>query len=355
MNPEYRMEQVIAAVVLALLVIGCFLVLRPFLSALMWAVILAYSTWPIFAWLERHMKGRRSLAAFITTILIAAVLIVPLVSVGSSLADDAARAARFIRQLVQDGPPAPPAWLHDIPYVGPQLSEFWAERAADQTRLLDDVQPYIGSIRDFALASGVTLGQGVLELTLSIIAAFFLLRDGRAVGERLERAGQRVAGARAERLIEVAGNTIRGVVYGILGTALAQAFLAAIGLWLAGVPGPLFLGVLIFFLSPLPIGPPLVWIPAALWLFYQGDTGWGIFLAIWGTVVVSGVDNVLKPLLISRGGNLPLLLVFLGVLGGAVAFGFMGLFLGPTLLAVGFTLILEWSAGRVAADPSKQG
>jgi predicted PurR-regulated permease PerM len=355
MNPEFRMEQAIAVTVLALLVIGCFLVLRPFLSALIWAVILAYSTWPVYAWLERHLKGRRSLAAFITTILIAAVLIVPLVSVGSSLADDAARVARFVRQLVQDGPPAPPAWLQDIPYVGPQIAEFWAERAADQTRLLDDVQPYIGSIRDFALASGITLGQGVLELTLSIIAAFFLLRDGRAVGERLERAGQRVAGARAERLIEVAGNTIRGVVYGILGTALVQALLAAIGLWVAGVPGPLFLGVLVFFLSPLPIGPPLVWIPAALWLFYQGDTGWGIFLVVWGTVVVSGVDNVLKPLLISRGGNLPLLLVFLGVLGGAVAFGFMGLFLGPTLLAVGFTLVQEWSASRDASDPSKQG
>jgi predicted PurR-regulated permease PerM len=355
MNPEFRMEQAVAVTVLALLVIGCFLVLRPFLSALIWAVILAYSTWPVYAWLERHMKGRRSLAAFITTILIAAVLIVPLVSVGSSLADDAARAARFVRQLVQDGPPAPPAWLQEIPYIGRQMAEFWAERAEDQTRLLDDVQPYIGSIRDFALASGITLGQGVLELTLSIIAAFFLLRDGRVVGERLLRAGQRVAGTRAERLIEVAGNTIRGVVYGILGTALVQALLAAIGLWVAGVPGPLFLGVLVFFLSPLPIGPPLVWIPAALWLFYQGDTGWGIFLVIWGAVVVSGVDNVLKPLLISRGGNLPLLLVFLGVLGGAVAFGFMGLFLGPTLLAVGFTLVQEWSASRDAVAPSKQG
>jgi predicted PurR-regulated permease PerM len=355
MNTEFRLEQALAAVALALLVVGCFLVLRPFLSALMWAVILAYSVWPVFAWLERKLNGRRWLAALITTILIAVFLVGPLITVGSSLADDAARVAQWVRLMVQDGPPAPPAWLHDLPYVGPQLAEFWAERAADQTRLLQDIQPYIGSLRDFALASGITLGQGVLELTLSIIAAYFLLRDGRAVGERLDRAGQRLAGARAHRLIEVAGNTIRGVVYGILGTALAQALLAAVGLWMAGIPGPLFLGVLVFFLSPLPIGPPLVWLPAALWLFYQGETGWGVFLVIWGTVVVSGVDNILKPLLISRGGNLPLLLVFLGVLGGAVAFGFMGLFLGPTLLAVGFTLLQEWSAGRDADDPSRQG
>lgn len=354
MNPEVRMEQAIAIAVLAMLVIGCFLVLRPFISALMWAVILAYSTWPIFTWLEGKLGGRRSLAALVTTLLIAAVLVVPLVGVGSSLADDVTRLAQFVRRLVEDGLPGPPQWLRNLPLVGEQMATFWAERAIDQRRLLDDIQPYIGNIRDFALTSGVTLGQGVLELTLSVIAAYFLLRDGRSIGVRLEHAGQRVAGERARRLIEVAGNTIRGVVYGILGTALAQAVLAAFGLWLAGVPGPFFLGVLVFVLSPLPIGPPLVWGPAAIWLFYQGETGWGIFLVIWGTVVVSGVDNILKPLLISRGGNLPLLLVFLGVLGGAVAFGFMGLFLGPTLLAVGFTLLQEWSAARAAEAP-RQG
>jgi predicted PurR-regulated permease PerM len=136
------------------------------------------------------------------------------------------------------------------------------------------------------------------------------------------------------------------VVYGILGTALAQGILAGMGLWISGVPAPLLLGLLTFFLSLIPMGPPLVWIPATLWLFYRGDPGWGVFMGMWGAVIVSGVDNLLKPYLISRGSNLPFVLVFLGVFGGVIAFGFIGIFLGPTLLAVGYALLQDWSAQK---------
>jgi predicted PurR-regulated permease PerM len=142
----------------------------------------------------------------------------------------------------------------------------------------------------------------------------------------------------------VAGNTVRGVVYGIIGTAVAQGILAGLGFGLAGVPAAALLGVLTFFLSAVPVGPPMVWIPATIWLFSQGKNGWGLFLLIWGMFVVSGIDNIIKPYLISHGSKIPFVIVFLGVIGGAMAFGLVGVFLGPTLLAVAYRVIEEWSS-----------
>jgi predicted PurR-regulated permease PerM len=188
-------------------------------------------------------------------------------------------------------------------------------------------------------------------LALSIFITFFLFRDGIAVGQRLNAAVERIGGERGGHLLTVAGKTVRGVVYGILGTALAQAVMAGIGFIVAGVPGAALLALLTFFFSVVPVlGTALVWGPAAIWLFHQGSTGWGIFTLIWG-LGVANIDNVVKPWLISQGSDMPFILIFFGVLGGALAFGFIGVFLGPTLLAVGFRLVEEWSASaRPAPD-----
>jgi predicted PurR-regulated permease PerM len=193
----------------------------------------------------------------------------------------------------------------------------------------------------------VALGGGLVQLALSIFIAFFLFRDGVAIGQRVTAAVERIGGERGMHLLEVAGNTVRGVVYGILGTGLVQALMAGIGFLIAGVPGAALLALLTFFLSVVPVGPPLVWLPAALWLFYQGKTGWGIFLLVWG-VIVSSVDNVVKPWLISQGSDLPFILIFFGVLGGALVFGFIGVFIGPTLLAVGYRMVEEWGTAKTA-------
>jgi predicted PurR-regulated permease PerM len=193
------------------------------------------------------------------------------------------------------------------------------------------------------MVAGVAIGGGLLHLALSIFIAFFLFRDGVALCERLTSSVERIGGERGTHLLTVAGDTVRGVVYGILGTGLVQAVMAGIGFLIAGVPGAALLALLTFFLSVVPVGPPLVWLPAALWLFHQGSTGWGIFMLAWG-VVVSSVDNVVKPWLISQGSDLPFILIFFGVLGGALMFGFIGVFIGPTLLAVGYRLVVEWAA-----------
>lgn len=248
-------------------------------------------------------------------------------------------------------PPGPPDWVAELPVVGRQLAEQWLELERLGTAWTSELQPYLEAGRDWLLSIGVRLGEAILQVSLGVLAAFFFFRDGAEGARRLLVAVERLAGHRAQQLLAVAGGTVRSVIYGVIGTALAQAALQAIGLWLAGVPAPFFLGFLTFFLSFVPLGPPLVWLPAAVWLLYNGAAGAGIFLAVWGLLVVSGVDNILRPYLISRGANLPLILVFLGVVGGVLAFGFLGVFLGPTLLAIGYVLVEEWSAGAQTSAP----
>jgi predicted PurR-regulated permease PerM len=198
---------------------------------------------------------------------------------------------------------------------------------------------------------GLSLGQGILQLTLSMFLAFFFYRDGVKVVARVNEGMERIAGDYAKRLLETVGKTVKSVVYGLIGTALAQGIMAGIGFSLAGIPGAFLWALLTFVLSLIPGGPPLVWVPATLWLFLRGDTGWGIFLGVWGLVCISGIDNLVRPVLISRGTTLPFVLTLLGVMGGLIAFGFIGLFLGPTLLAAGYSLVQEFLRGK--QDPGR--
>jgi predicted PurR-regulated permease PerM len=281
------------------------------------------------------------------------VLLAPFVVVGMSLVDNAQQLLEAGRRVVAEGPPDPPAWVGQLPVIGPRADAYWSQFSHDKARLLAELQNYIDPIRKFAVASGEALGQGILQLALSIFIAFFVYRDGEAMTRRLLSTVSRIFGDKGRHLAELAAGTTRGVVYGILGTALMQGVLAAIGFMIAGVPAAPLLGLATFFLSPVPVGPPLVWLPAAFWLFSHDQTGWAIFMLVWGAAVVSSVDNFIKPLIISRGSNMPFLLVMLGVLGGVVAFGFIGVFLGPTLLAIGYALLSDWSKERdVPAKPT---
>ena len=346
-------EQWILLVVLVVLVAGCYLVLQPFVSAVLWAIILCCTTWPVFDGLQRLTRGRTTLAALLITLVVALVVLAPFVVVGVSLTENANELVGQAKRFIDAGPPDPPRWVGRIPLVGANIEDYWSGIAHDSASLIADLKQYVAPLQSLALASIAALGRGVLELALSIFIAFFFYRDGRAITERLTASVGRIAGERGRHLIGIAVATMRGVVYGILGTAIVQGVLAGVGLWLAGVPAAPLLGLATFFLSPVPIGPPLVWGPAAFWLFSEGHTGWAVFLLAWGVLVVSSVDNFIKPLIISRGSNLPFILVLLGILGGVVAFGFIGVFLGPTLLAIGFALIQDWSGE--AKPPAKAG
>jgi predicted PurR-regulated permease PerM len=213
--------------------------------------------------------------------------------------------------------------------------------------MLDALQPYFGIVLEGGLGLLLGLANGVLLFVLALFIAFFFYLYGDPIAARLRIILQRIAGARADRLIDVTGATVRGVVYGILLTAIVQGVLTAFGLWLSGVPRPVLLGAVAGFLAVLPIGAPLVWIPAALWLMGSDHLGWGVFLAVYGVVAVSGADSVIRPWFIARGAQLPFVLTVLGVLGGAIAFGLIGIFLGPVLLGIGYTLVNEWSVAEV--------
>jgi predicted PurR-regulated permease PerM len=342
-TPPSRIDQTLTLVVLALLIIGCFLVLKPFMTALVWAAILCTTAWPLYQRLLARMKGHASMAALTMVLVIAVILLAPFIVVGATIADNADRMAAWWRELLATGPPDPPAWVAQLPIIGERASAYWGSMAHDTAQVMAEVRKYIEPVRTVAIASGASFAAAVLQLALSIFLVFFFFRDGEAVVERLRSATHRIAGDRGFELALVAAITVRGVVLGILGTALVQGVLAALGLWIAGIKAAPLLGLLTFLLSPVPIGPPLVWVPAGLWLINSGETGWGLFVLAWGALVVSTIDNVIKPLIISRGSDLPFVLVLLGVLGGAVAFGFIGVFLGPVLLAVGYALLQAWA------------
>jgi predicted PurR-regulated permease PerM len=343
MTSATRIEQIAAVSLLLLVLGGCLLVLRPFVSALLWAFIISFATWPVFSWFELKFQGRRGLAAMTTTLLIAMVVVVPLVLLGSSLTDDIGRAIDWGRTVADEGPPDPPLLLQDIPLVGSYLYQYWADFAHDGARLMSEATKYFVPAGEWVLTGAKTLGQGTLQVLLSLFIAYFFYRDGSQGMEHLNSMAVRLWGDRSLRLIGIAGATMKGVIYGIIGTGIVQALLTAFALWLCGIPGVLLFGIATFFLSLIPVGAPLVWLPASLWLFYSGRTGWAIFLLVWGGVVVSSADNIIKPYFISRGSDLPFILVFLGALGGVIAFGFLGIFLGPTLLAVGYNVIRDWA------------
>lgn len=349
-----RIERFVWPTAVALLAVACALVLRPFFSAILWAAILTFTTWPLYQRVLVRTRGRESAAASVMTLAIACALIIPIVFATLGIANNAETLVQAVRAWLDEGLPEPPAWIASLPVVGDSLRERWSAVAHDRAAFVQTAQPLMGTAKNWLIAIGQALLEGTATLLLSTLICFFLYRDGDVIATRGRRLITRLAGARALRLLDVAEGTIRGVVYGIIGTAFAQAILQAIGLLIAGVPGALLLGALTFFLSVVPFGPPLVWAGAAVWLYFNGSVGWAIFTVLWGALLVSTVDNVIKPYLISRGANLPFILVLLGVLGGVLAFGFIGVFIGPTLLAVAYRLVLEWSAmqreGREEAD-----
>jgi len=337
-------DRLLVQILLLVLFGASFWVMAPFWSALFWGAVLAFASWPLMVLLTRGLGGRESLAAGILTLGWMLLVAVPLVWLGFNLADHVRDAVALIKDIQVDGFPAAPAWLGSIPFVGERLVGMWGSIDEQGAALMVSLKPYLGQMGNWLLARSAQIGGGILELTLSLVFVFFFYRDGPRLALFVHRLLERLIGERAGYYIELVAGTVQRVVNGVIGTAAAQAVLALIGFLIAGVPGALVLGMVTFLLSLIPMGPPLVWIPATAWLAWKGDYSHAVFLGVWGTFIISGVDNVLKPYLISRGGNLPLVIVLLGVFGGLIAFGFIGLFIGPTLLAVAYSLLMDWSA-----------
>jgi predicted PurR-regulated permease PerM len=341
---ERRIGKNLASIgAIAFLVVGCLYVLRPFLAAILFAAAVVISSWPMYVFLLGRMNGRRSLAALTLTLSLTLLVIVPIGLVAYNMAEDVGRLYDQIKYAVDTGHVIPPAWIKQIPLVGTWLHGYVVQLVSSREQMLDAAQRMLEPARHFLLGGGLVLGAGVAQMSLAAFVAFFLYRDGQTILHAIRVGMDRIIGESAGRVATTVSHTVRSVMYGLLGTALGQALVAALGFAIAGVPGILLLGFATFVMSLVPVGPPLIWGGAALWLFSEGRPGWGVFMLLWGLILISGVDNVLKPMLISRGSSLPFLLVFLGVLGGVLAFGFVGLFIGPVLLAVGYSLIRAWT------------
>jgi len=338
---QRTIEQIAGLALIGAIVVGCVFVLRPFISAILWAAILCFATWPLYELFRRWLRGRRTLAAALTTGVLALVLIIPFVVVGLTFTDTIHSGLKWLDKKTEAGVPPPPPWVEKIPLIGERITTSWSSFIADTESTIEEWKPSLKEGGKWLLGHSVDLAKGLLHLVLSVLIAFFFYRDGEGLVAQLREGMQRISGDSAQRLVDVVKTTVQSVVYGVIGTALAQGIVAGIGFAIAGTPAPMLLALLTFFLSFLPFGPPIVWIGASIWLFAMGRTGWGIFMVVYGVLVISVVDNFIKPIIISRGSKLSFIVMFIGVLGGVTAFGFIGIFLGPTLLAVGFSLAHE--------------
>lgn len=338
-----RFEQYARAVAIVLLALGCLLVLWPFLPAMGFAAILCLSTWPAFTWLRSRLRGSSSLAALLFALGMLVAIALPVALAAQSIIAHSPQVVEAMRGFIDNGPPDLPKWIIGLPFVGAYIDSYWHAVLESREELLSLARRLADPAKKLLFIAGSATGEGLFQILIAIFMAFFFYRDGDRAAELIRKGFERLAGSdRGMALLGTATMTVKGVVYGLIGTAIAQALVALVGFLIAGVPGAFLLAALTFILSLVPMGPVIIWGGAAAWLYFHGQVGWSIFMIIYGVAVISSVDNVVKPILMSRAGNLSMLVVVLGVFGGALAFGFIGLFVGPALLAVGWNLMKTW-------------
>ena len=335
------LRRLITAVLLAILVILGFQVLDPFIVPMVWAAILAYVSWPAYQWLVKVFRGRTIIAALIMTLVITAAVIVPLAWLIVILRVEAMRGYEALQALLVNGPQMPPALLK-LPWVGDRLSDLSARMAQDPHALSLELRDWADRSSSMIahVLGGVT--RNAVKLFFAVLSLFFVYRDGQKFARQFASVLEQVLGPRVHNYLQAIGPTVKAVVYGLVLAAVAQGTLAGIGYWLAGVGAPIFLAILTIVCGLLPFVVPLLWGSIGFWLIATGHTAAGVGLLIWGTIVVSWIDNIVRPFVISRETRIPFLLVMFGVIGGVAAFGLVGLFIGPVILAMLVAIWREW-------------
>jgi predicted PurR-regulated permease PerM len=317
-------------------------IMRPFLGSLIWATMIVVVTWPLLLRLQGWLAGKRWLAVAAMTLAILIVFVLPFWFAVDAIIDHSKEAVHWASNLHDVKIPQPPDLLHRVPLVGKEISGAWREIASLTPEALNTkVQPYVAKGMRWVLAGAGTIGMLIIQILLTLVIVVVLYANGDAAAQGVRRFGRRLAGAHGEEVVQLAGQAIRAVALGVVVTALAQGLLGAIGLAVAGVPFAGTLTAVMLILCLAQLGPTCVLIPATMWVYWSGDNFWGTALLIW-TVFVSTVDNFLRPVLIKKGADLPLLLIFAGVIGGLLSFGAIGIFVGPVVLAVTYRLVQAW-------------
>jgi predicted PurR-regulated permease PerM len=317
-------------------------ILRPFLVALTWATTIVVATWPLLIRAQARLGGRRSLAVALMTLVLLLVLVVPLSLAVMTIVGHSDQIVDWSRSLATLGVPPPPAWLETIPLVGARIAERWRHLAAGGPEAMTALfAPYAAGVVLWFVSQVGNIGRLLLDSLLTVVLAAILYASGETVALGAHRFARRLAGPHGENAVLLAAQAIRAVALGVVLTAIVQSVLAGIGLAIAGVPFATFLTAVMFVLGVAQVGPILVLIPAVIWVYARSGGAWGTAFLVWA-VVCSTLDNFLRPVLIRRGVDLPLLLIIPGVIGGLIAFGVVGLFIGPVLLAVTYTLLESW-------------
>jgi predicted PurR-regulated permease PerM len=334
-------ERALALLLVSILIAATFWVLLPFVGVLTYAVILATATAGLFDRMVVFLGGRR-LAAFGFGVIAAAITIVPLIYLCFSTVGHVDVAEAWLREAGSRGIPNLPEWISSLPLLGKKVTPVWQDFQRDGLALLQRYEPQLATAGRWLLSFSAGLMLAVLEIFVGIIVAAMIHASRIRVVGFVSAIAARIIGPRGMVVLDAAGKAIRGVAIGVIGTALLEGVLAWIGFAVAGVPGAIVLAAVTFFLAVIQIGPLLVWVPVAIWLGSQGQTGWTIFTVVWGVVLLMGTDTFVKPMLIARSGQLPLLVLFVGVIGGLAAWGFTGMFIGATTLAVLWTVLQTW-------------
>jgi predicted PurR-regulated permease PerM len=335
----------LGVLLIGMLIAGNFWILRPFLPSLLWAVMIVVATWPLMRGVQARLWGRRGLAVALMTMALLLVFIVPFTLAVGTIVENVDQIANWAKSLKTLVLSAPPEWVGGIPLAGPKLSAAWKEMASSgQEALIARLTPYAGKLVQWFAAQAGSVGMMMVQFLLTVGISALLYAKGEAVAEGLLRFVRRLAGSQGEEAITLAGKAVRGVALGVVVTALVQSTLGGLGLAVSGVPAPALLSAIMFMLCIAQIGAGVIMIPAVIWLYWSGHTFWGTVLVL-VTIVVLSLDNFLRPMLIRKGADLPLVLIFTGVIGGLVAFGIIGIFIGPVVLAVTYKLLGAWTGG----------
>ncbi|HCM7228887.1 TPA: AI-2E family transporter YdiK [Klebsiella aerogenes] len=340
---SYDLPKIIFGILsIVVMLSASFWIVLPFILSFIWAGMIVIATWPLLLRLEKYCGGRRSPAALIMVLLLLVLFALPLILLGNSLAEGSHSVMVWLGTL-KTGALPDGHMLQQIPLVGSKLYAKWhADSVGGVQPLLAKVEPYLARALPVVLGKLVRVGSLLGHVILMLVFSGILYARGEHVVGGLRHFAYRLGNQRGDNAVVLAGRTIKAVAMGIVVTALVQSALGGVGLAVCGIHNAVLLTVLMFILCLAQIGPLIVLVPAIAWLFLHGDTTWGSVLLVWGGAV-GMLDNVLRPMLIRKGADVPMALILTGVIGGLLAFGMIGLFIGPVILAVSFRLVSAWT------------
>jgi predicted PurR-regulated permease PerM len=353
-NNQHDLTRTILGSLFIVALIGISLwILLPFLAAIIWAVTIVAATWPLMTKIQSWLWGRRWAAVTVMTLILLGVLVVPLSAAIGVIVSNTETIIGWAKSLSQYEITKAPEWVIRLPIVGGPLAQAWNKLAASGIQgIASRAWPYAGGVIKWFVSHVGSLGSLFVQFLLTVILSALLYAHGERAAEGVLRFGYRLAGRRGEESVRLAGQAIRGIALGVVVTAMAQSVLGGIGLLITGVPFAPVLTAVMFMLAIAQIGPIPVLGIAVGWLYWSGNPVGGTVLLLF-TLVVGTLDNFLRPYLIKKGADLPLLLIFAGVIGGLMAFGLIGIFIGPVVLAVAYTLTVAWVEGEPEEEVSE--